>query len=273
MAKKFVLLSFLFFSFITFAQKNQLKSGSGIGIPGSTIGQDGSEDKKKPKIKFPKANIDQYRIVAIQKDTTYLDTSLTIQKEYAYNYLRKDNFGLLPFANEGQSYQTLDFGLNEFSVFPSIGFHGKHFNFLQPDDMRYYSVATPLTELYFKTVMEQGQSLDAFFTLNTSKNFNFSIAYKGLNSLGKFVNQLSSSGNFRFTTNYHTTNLRYQIKAHFTAQDLSNGENGGIVNPTDFEGDDAAFSERARLSVYNEDAKSLLEGNRYFFDHHYRINK
>ena len=271
MAKQFLLLFFfLFLSLPVFSQRNTLKSSSGVGIPGSVKGQENVERKKKPKA--PKAAIDQYRIFTIQKDTTYLDTTLTIGKEYKYNYLRKDNFGLLPFANEGQSYQTLDFGLNEFESFPSMGFQGKHFNFLRAKDMRYYSVATPLTELYFKTVMEQGQSLDAFLTLNTSKNFNFSIAYKGLNSLGKFVNQLSSTGNFRFTTNYHTTDLRYQLKAHFTAQDLSNGENGGIVNNSDFESDDSAFKERARLAVYNEDAKSLLDGSRYFFEHHFRIN-
>ena len=234
---------------------------------------DSIKETKSTSGKFKRAPIDFYKVISVENDTTFIDTSLTIQKEYIFNYLRKDNFGLLPFANEGQPYQTLDFGLNQFQGFPSIGFHGKHFNFLQADEIKYYSVPTPLTELYFKTVMEQGQSLDAFITVNTSENFNFSLAYKGLNSVGKYVNQLSSTGNFRFTTNYHTTNRRYEIKAHFTAQDISNGENGGIVNLSNFEGDDAAYSERARLSVFNEDATSLLDGKRYFIDQQFRINK
>ncbi|WP_432671765.1 putative porin [Flavobacterium sp. SM2513] len=265
--RKFFLFWFVICSISAFSQRRLINTGGG-----RTDNPDG-EEKKKEKVVYEKAKIDQYRIVTIQKDTTYLDTSLTIRKEYIFNYLRKDNFGLLPFANEGQTYQTLDFGLNDFASFPEIGFKGKHFNFLQANDIKYYSVATPLTELYFKTVMEQGQNLDAFIAVNTSKNFNFSVAYKGLRSLGKYVNQLSSTGNLRFTTNYHTNSLRYQIKAHFTAQDISNGENGGIVYPSNFESDDAAFSDRARLSVYNEDATSLLEGNRYFIDHHFRINK
>lgn len=244
-----------------------------MGTGGTKDNSTDNKDDKKDKPVYDKAKIDQYRVITIKSDTTYLDTTLSIRKEYIYNYLRKDNFGLLPFANEGQSYQTLDFGLNNFKSFPEIGFQGKHFNFMQANDINYYSVATPLTELYFKTVMEQGQSLDAFITLNTSKNFNFSLAYKGLNSLGKYVNQLSSTGNFRFTTNYHTTDLRYQFKAHFTSQDISNGENGGIINRNDFESDDSKFKDRARLAVYNEDAKSLLDGNRYFYDHLFRINK
>ena len=219
------------------------------------------------------ATFDQYRIITLQRDTTYVDTSLTIKKEYALNYLRKDIFGLMPFANEGQTYTTLDFGLNQFNPYPEIGLTGKHFNFLVANDIHYYHVPTPLTELYFKTVMEQGQNLDAFITLNTSERLNFSIAYKGLRSLGKYINQLSSTGNFRFSTSYQTKSNRYQLKAHFTAQDILNGENGGIINLEDFEGGEADFRNRARVQVFLNDAETLLKGNRYFYDHYFRINK
>ncbi|WP_321539214.1 putative porin [Flavobacterium piscinae] len=185
---------------------------------------DDSKDKKVASI----AKISEYKIITIERDTTHYDTSLTIQKEYKYNYLRKDIFGLQQFANEGQTYTTLDFGLTQFNPYPEIGLTGKHFNFLTANDILYYHVPTPLTELYFKTVMEQGQNLDAFITLNTSERLNFSIAYKGLRSLGKYINQLSSTGNFRFSTSYQTKSNRYQLKAHFTAQDILNGENGGL---------------------------------------------
>ena len=102
----------------------------------------------------PKAPIDQYRIITLERDTTYVDTSLTIKKEYAFNYLRKDIFGLMPFANEGQPYNTLHYGLTRTTPFPEFGRKAKHFNYLEAQDVRYYSVATPFTELYFKSVME-----------------------------------------------------------------------------------------------------------------------
>ncbi|MBT8211180.1 MAG: hypothetical protein KJP14_11700, partial [Eudoraea sp.] len=38
--------------------------------------------------------IKNYKIISHQRDTTFLDTTLTIQKEYRYNYLRQDNFEL-----------------------------------------------------------------------------------------------------------------------------------------------------------------------------------
>ena len=47
--------------------------------------------------------IELYKIISVANDTTIIDTSLTIKKLYKYNYLRKDNFELLPFSNEGQT--------------------------------------------------------------------------------------------------------------------------------------------------------------------------
>ena len=228
--------------------------------------------EQKAKEKAKKAPITTYKIFTLSKDTTYVDTSLTIKKEYEYNYLRKDIFGLLPFLNEGHTYTTLDFGLNKFNPYPEMGYKGKHFNYDEADQMKYYDVATPLTDLYFKTVMEQGQSLDALLTLNTSEQFNFSLSYKGVRSLGKYINQLSSNGNFRFTTSYHTKSRRYIINGHFTGQDFLNGENGGITTLEDFEGKNPDFKQRPRLEVYLKDAKSFLKGKRYFINHTFRVN-
>lgn len=234
------------------------------------ISQSNKIGEKKAKDTI--ATIDMYKIISLRNDTTYVDTSLSIQKEYKFNYLRKDNFGLLPFANEGQAFQTLDYGLKNNSPYPEVGFAGKHFNYLQVDDIKYYNMATPMTELYFKTVMEQGQMIDAFITLNTSERLNLGIGYRGLRSLGKYVNQLSSNGNFKFLTSYNTKNGRYFLKAHFTGQDLSNGENGGITNIEDFEGGDDNFTRRERLDVYFLNANSFFKGNRYFVDHFFRVN-
>ena len=268
MRKLFVLL-FLLFSIVVSAQK-RLSSPSGNN-QGSLSSTNQNEDEKS-KIKIKKAAFDQYRIITLQKDTTYVDTSLTIKKEYEYNYLRKDIFGLLPFANEGQTYTALDYGYKKQFSFPEVGFSGKHFNYMQVDDIKYYSVATPITELYFKTVMQQGQSVDALIAVNTSERFNVSVAFKGLRSLGKYINQLSSTGNFRFTTSYNTLNKRYFLNFHFTGQDFLNGENGGITTIEDFEGENPDFDNRARLEVYLTDAKSFMKGKRYFLDHNFRIN-
>ncbi|WP_221257550.1 putative porin [Flavobacterium okayamense] len=268
----FFLLFFL--SLNLFSQKRELDANSENNPQQFQSFQDTTKAFKgravDDKIKPP---IDLYKIYTLTKDTTYIDTTLSIQKEYKYNLLRKDIFGLQPFANEGHTYNTLDFNFNVKSTFPKMGFTAKHFNYLEVNDIKYYQVPTPLTDLYFKTVMEQGQSLDAFLTVNTKPNLNFSIAYKGLRSIGKYINNISSSGNFRFTTSYFTKDKRYFVNAHFTGQDISNQENGGITDVSLFETSETPFDERDRLEVYFTNSTSLLKGNRFLVDHSFKLSK
>jgi hypothetical protein len=231
-----------------------------------------ASDSTKMKQSQKLATIDLYRIITLDRDTTYIDTSLTIKKEYSHNYLRRDTFGLLPFANDGQTYNTLQYSLTAVDPYPEFGFKAKHFNFIEANQIRYASVATPLTELYFKSTQLKGQSVDSYIAVNTSPNLNFSLAYRGLRSDGKYINQLASTGNFRFTTSYSTQSKRYWFDFHFTQQDILNKENGGITTIDDFESENIDYKNRQRLEVYLTDAKSFLKGKRFFIDHGFRIN-
>jgi len=264
------ILFFLYLLIVPTLLFSQEKTNSKNSLDMNTQYSSITDTLKKKKAKI--ATIDQYKIITLEHDTIYADTSLTLKSAYKQNYLRKDNFGLLPFSNIGQTYNTLQYSLTDFSPYPEIGFKGKHFDYMEASDIRYYSVATPLTELFFNTTINKGQNVDSFITLNTSKNLNFSAAYRGLRSEGDYINQLVSAGNFRFTTSYFTTNRRYVLNAHFTFQDITNEENGGITTPENFESDDPDFKNRQRLQVFLTDAKSLLKGRRFFFDHAFRIN-
>ena len=55
------------------------------------------------------AKIEDYLIISSEMDTITVDTSLTIEKYYKMNFLRKDNFYLLPFSNSGLAYNELSF--------------------------------------------------------------------------------------------------------------------------------------------------------------------
>jgi hypothetical protein len=228
--------------------------------------KDSLAKEKLPKIK-------DYLIISHVNDTTYADTTLSIKKEYKFNYLRKDNFGLMPFSNMGQTYNSLTYNFQNTSLMPGFGAQAKHFFYMEVEDINYYRVPTPFTELFFKTAFEQGQQTDAFFTVNTSPQFNFSIAYKGLRSLGKYQHILTSSGNFRFTSNYKSKNNRYNAKGHIVTQDLLNQENGGLRddNVEYFETGDPEFLDRSILEVNFENAESMLRAKRFYLDHTYHI--
>jgi len=230
-------------------------------------------NSSKP-LKDKKATINLYKIISSKNDTTFVDTTLTLKKEYKFNYLRKDDFGLLPFSNIGQTYNTLTYDYSNQNTMPVFGARARHFNYMEVDDINYYHVPTPLTELMFKTAFEQGQLLDAFFTTNTSKQLNFSIAYKGLRSLGKYQHILTSTGNFRFTSNYQTKNKRYVARAHIVMQDVMNEENGGISDEdiVNFESGNNEFKDRSVFDPNFEDAKSTLLGKRFYLDHRFQLN-
>ncbi len=226
-----------------------------------------------PSSKKEKPPITDYRIISFDRDTTFVDTTLSIRKKYKFNYLRKDNFELLQFSNVGQTYNSLAYSFDRLHLKPLFAAQSHHFNYKEIEDVNYFRVPTPLTELYFKTAYEQGQQMDAFFTVNTSPQLNFSIGYKGVRSLGKYQHILTSTGNFLFTANYHTKNNRYAIRTHVAAQDIMNQENGGLNESSLalFINNDSEFRDRGRMDVLFEDADNKLEGLRFYGDHYYEL--
>lgn len=218
--------------------------------------------------------INKYLIFDQKGDSTVVDTSLTLKKYYKFNYLRKDNLEKLKFSNFGQSYNSLTYGYEKSSL-PFSSFSSKQHAYLKSSEVKYYKVPTPLTELLFKSVMKQGQFTDVLFSTNTSENFNFSIAFKGMRSLGNYQNILSGLKKFRFTSNYNSINEKYKFKTHYVSQNFENRENGGLTNSSvdNFESEDNLFSERSKLSVKFEDAISHFLSKRFFLDHQFRLLK
>ena len=268
---RYLLLLFLvFISHSLFSQNDSLSSS----IVNDTARFNMKKIKKSKKTDTLEITIKDYKIISYSRDSTYLDTTLNIHKEYKYNYLRRDDFELMPFANVGQPYNHLGLNLDRSTLYPTIGSKARHFNYYEVEDISYYNVATPLTDLFFKTTFEQGQLLDAMLTFNTSRRFNLSMGYKGFRSLGKYQWSQVKSGNFKSTANYVTKNGRYRLRAHWTSQEIEGEENGGISNKElQFESKDPDFKDRSRIDVFFTDAQNILIGKRYFLEHQYRLLK
>lgn len=231
------------------------------------------EEEAEPAPLVEKPPIELYKRISIDRDTTFLDTTLSVQKMYRFNYHRKDNFEKLYFANVGQTQNSLGYEFISTDLKPRFVALGQQFSYKEAKDVAYYHVPTPLTDLYFKTAFNQGQQLDAFLTINTSEQFNMSLSYKGVRSLGHYVNALTSTGNFEFTTNYKTENDKYHLRAHYTAQGLTNEQNGGLRESSIplFVENESRFRDRARLDTKFEDAENALYGNRIFIDQNYNL--
>ncbi|MFC2127044.1 putative porin [Bacteroidota bacterium] len=233
------------------------------------------EDKNKVNKESGKANYLDYKIISHQNDTTLIDTTLTIQKEYKMNYLRKDLFGLHSFQNMGQVFTQLTYDFNSNSIFPSLGARAKHINYYEVEDIKYYRFATPASEFLYKTGLEQGQVLDSRIAINIHDRLNLSLSYRGLRSLGNYRNSLSSHVNFRGTISYLSKNSRYNLRMHIASQTIENQENGGITDDhiSNFENNISDFEDRGKINVNLEKGTSYLVGKRYYLDQSFKLFK
>lgn len=266
----FLLLAFINLSSLFCQDLRQQIDGNSFGNSRNDSLRNSGETKV---ILSGKTKYTDYKIFSHKRDTSYIDTTLTLQKEYKFNYLRKDLFESLEFHNQGQTYNNLGYSFDNLSPFPDIGFSAKQVSYFEIDDIKYYEVPTPTTEILYRTGLQQGQVLDVLFTLNFSKRFNVSLSYKGIRSLGAYRQALVSNGNFRGAFHYRTENNRYEVRGHLASQDFFHQENGGLTTEMleNFINDDEDFDTRSRLDVNLNDAENQFDASRVYVDHSYKL--
>ena len=282
--KNYLLLILLvFWSIPNFSQDFQMPKGPsqdlnrGSNLQNSSIADSLMNrfgDKSTILNKNPDAKIQDYLMITRQNDTIVVDTSLTIEKYHKINFLREDDFELIPFSNTGIAYNTLSFSAIK-SIKPKMGASNKYISYDSVDDVVYYDLPTPFTELMYRSVFEQGQLLDAVYAVNTSRQFNFSISRKGLRSLGNYQNFLSNTSNFSFTTNYLSKNRKLKIRSHYSNQKLFSEQNGGISNSdiSNFENGNSQFLDRGVFDPNFENAHNEFLGKRFYSDQTYILKE
>ena len=195
---------------------------------------------------------DYYKIFYLDGSISNVDTTLNIFKDYKFNFLREDSFDLISFANSAHTYNKLAYNFKDFSK-PGIGARGKHFHYFEKEDVGYYNVPTPFTEIYAKSTYEQGQILDMLVSINLNPQYNFTIAHKGYKSLGKYMNNRSRGNQFRFISNYKAKNQLSSWRFHFVSQNIFNQENGGL------DPDSIYFFEQATNYFVLDDSGNQIE--------------
>jgi hypothetical protein len=276
----FFFLTFIFFGLnSSFSQvlkkpiKRSYKKGGDFNkIDNDSIGQ--SEGSGEINITLSgKTKYTDYKVFSHQRDSTFIDTTLTLQKEYKYNYLRTDNFELLAFHNQGQTFNNLGYNFSNIKQLPDFGFTAKQFSYLDVDEIKYYEVPTSTTEILYRTGLQQGQVVDALFTVNFHERLNVSLSYKGLRSLGEYRRSLVSNGNFRSAFRYNTKENQYEIRGHYVTQDFFNQESGGLPEEEllKFTSNEDNFTTRSRLDVNLLDAENQFDGSRTYFEHSFKL--
>lgn len=231
MFKQFLVFIFFFYHLILFSQNSDLDQKL-------KAQQEQEKLEKESETKKDTLTTDYYKIYYLNGREKSVDTSLTIYKDYKFNFLREDSFDLISFANSAHTFNKLSYDFKNFTK-PNIGARGKHFHYFEKDDIGYYNVPTPFTEIFAKSTFEQGQILDFLVSVNLSPQLNFTIAHKGYKSVGKYQSTRSRGNQFRLSSNFNSKNKLTSWKFHLTSQNIFNQENGGLPP------DDIYFYEQA----------------------------
>lgn len=326
-----LLLIFFIISTLTFAQvgelviQDSLKKGaqkyeqpkdSLLGVPTdktvikdslsqktkSSVQKEKKEEKPKKQRYIPyiksmeEITVSDYKIFYLDGSVKSVDTSLSLKREYTFNFLQSDYFEYLPLPNMGEGFNKLGYNFQDQPYTPQMGARAKHFGYFEKEDVPYYEMPSAYTELFFKTTFQQGQHLDATLAINTSPKLNVAVSFRGFRSEGKYVSSLSRARQFRMSTQYQTYNHRYRMRLHQTTQSIENDFNGGLTNDGVYFFENApnyVVADESGQPILNENGEEefifydgfldrsqlgsqtqglhILEGKGYFMDHQYRL--
>ncbi|MFA7688326.1 MAG: putative porin [Moheibacter sp.] len=201
-----------------------------------------------------------------------IDTALTIESLYQQNFTQNDVFGKMFFPNFGQTFNPLEFEEtpSRIHLLPT----GKSFNYLFPEDVKYYDVKTPTTEFIYENGVREGQYLSTTFTHNLTPALNYSVRYRGLRSVGRYQNSLAANNAFLATVSYQSKNDRFKLWTHFISQNIDNEENGGIQDLNQFIYDDSLRTTNRQNILVNLDyTDTEFDSRRFHLGAGYRLFK
>lgn len=191
-----------------------------------------------------------------------IDTTLTIESLYNQNFTQKDVFGKMFFPNFGQTFNPLEFEESNprIHLLPT----GKSFNYIYAEDVKYYDVKTPSTEFIYENGLREGQYLSTTFTHNITPQWNYSVRYRGLRSVGRYANSLSANNAFITTLSHKSKNDKLRIWMHYMSQNIDNEENGGIQDLAEFEQDDSlGTTNRQNILVNLDNTDTEFDSRRF----------
>ena len=112
-----------------------------------------------------------------------------------------------------------------FKYQPSV-FDGYGYSF---NNLPFYQTERPYTVLSFYNSLISDYQVRVIHTQNLTRRWNIALHYDLINSEGAYSNQKTLNNYLGISTNYYSSNLRYQVKGGIIWKKLNIQENGGIV--------------------------------------------
>ncbi|WP_185856370.1 putative porin [Blattabacterium cuenoti] len=217
---KIVIFPFLFFLFFFIV-------GISKGIPPIPITVDDS--KKEVTELYYNPTFQDYQFwTEKSKQKKILDnSSLSIEKYYSHNFFRKDNFGFF-FSNRRNNLfiphnvKLMQFtpskSLNNDELFCNQQIHFFNNVFFSPEEIRYFDVKTPTTEILYVKNSFQERGVGVLFTQSPNETTNYSVEYRNFH-FGEPPN-FSEKKLLLTTFIYQNKELKKKLWGHYLYQDF-----------------------------------------------------
>ncbi|MFH1320309.1 MAG: putative porin [Bacteroidota bacterium] len=200
---------------------------------------------------------------------SFLNTSLNGFQ--VYNPLLKKSAFYKHLGNLGLAYKNLCFSEQQRPVGIDFGTHSFDIYEFKSKDIKYYTVRSPFTELYYVMGSKNEQLLRVLHTQNINKNFNAGVEFQKLASEGFYLRQKSDDWNLSFFSWYKSTSGRYKLLANVIWNNIKVEENGGISEDSLFE--NTPGINKGAIDVNLIGAKNEWKGNSYYIKQYLDLGK
>lgn len=228
----------------------------GTGFPNNN-NRGGAEQSQNTENYFTTDTSDIVFYYADRPSTSYLFTDSLI-KRYSVQYdpIRRRDWDYVHLGHLGSPHQPVVFSTINRQGF-DIGFHQYDLYQVKPEDLAFYNITRPFTNVNYSQVAEQSNGyIDAQFSRNFAQGVNLSIDYKRINQLGtqtKYANQDVQNTALAFGLAFEGESDKYRAYLALGSNTMRQENNGGLSSPpTDVTG----FRSPTSATVFLDNAET-----------------
>jgi hypothetical protein len=189
-----------------------------------------------------------------------IDTSL--HHAHHYQALQQHGRKYASIGNTGLVYTPLEFNI-QFYPQTQFGIHSFDAYRFTPQNLPYYKLNIPFTVLAYTLGKDREQVFTGKHYQQVRRNLGVGINFNIYNAMGSYERQKADNASIGFQALYRTNDKRYGVAGNFISNRFIHRENGGLLNPMQFE--ENLETDRSRISVNLNSAESRWrETNTYF---------
>ncbi len=258
------LLIIVYFNFLSFS------FGQRPGLPGGVSGPGASNPQSDDYFTRDTSDVIYFFADKPSLEYVFSDTLLgryTVQ----YDPIRKRRLDYSHLGHLGSAHQAIVFSPQIRKGF-DLGFHQFDLYQTKVEDLPFYRITRPFTNLAYSQVSEQSNGyIEAQFSRNFADGINLSIDYKRINQLGtqtKYLRQDIQNTALAFGLRLEGPSKKYMGMIAFAANTIRQEDNGGIGSiPQDVTG----FRSPTSAEIFLQEAETRHALREIMYTHYFTL--